>query len=67
MQVKYPNVTVKLIGEDGNAFSIMGRVCQEMEKAGISSEECDSYMQEAMNQENYDAFLAFTMKCVNVK
>jgi hypothetical protein len=26
MSPRYPKVTVKLIGEDGNAFAIMGRV-----------------------------------------
>lgn len=38
MDCKFPNVKVRLVGEDGNAFSIMGKVTGAMRKAGISKE-----------------------------
>lgn len=38
MIVKYPEVNVPLVGEDGNAFSILGRVKRIMRRAGIEDE-----------------------------
>jgi hypothetical protein len=32
---KYPDVSVRLVGEDGNAFAIMGRVSAALRDAGI--------------------------------
>lgn len=43
MEPKYPFVKVNLVGEDGNAFSIMGRVSKAMRKAGISQDEIDKF------------------------
>ena len=37
--VKYPEITVQLIGLDGNAFAILGRCLEAMRKAGLSQEE----------------------------
>ena len=31
---KYPDVQVRLLGEDGNAFAILGRVRKALQKAG---------------------------------
>ena len=36
--------TVKLIGQDGNAFSIMGRVKQALIHAGADKEYVDQYL-----------------------
>jgi hypothetical protein len=33
---KFPNVTVKLVGEDGNAFAILGKVMNAL-KAAVSA------------------------------
>lgn len=41
------NVTVQLSGEDGNAFSIMGRVIRAMKKAGVDKAIIDAYTKEA--------------------
>lgn len=35
MEVKYPEVNVPLVGEDGNAFSILGRVSRIMKRNGL--------------------------------
>lgn len=44
---KYPNVSVRLVGEDGNAFFILGRVTTAMRRAGISEEEASKFREEA--------------------
>lgn len=62
---KYPDVHVPLTGEDGNAFFIIGRVRSYMRKAGISSEECTAFSNEAMSGD-YDNVLRTAMKWVAV-
>jgi hypothetical protein len=47
MNPKFPDITVKLIGEDGNAFSIVGRVVKALRKAGIPQKEIAAYLDEA--------------------
>jgi len=39
--------TVKLVGEDGNAFFIMGRVKQALKRAGADKEYFDQYLRQA--------------------
>ena len=39
--------TVKLIGQDGNAFVIMGRVKKALKSAGADMEYIDRYISEA--------------------
>lgn len=65
-EVKFPDVTVPLVGEDGNAFSILGRVTKAMRKAGLSEEDIDAYMNEAM-EGDYDHLLRVTMETVNTQ
>jgi hypothetical protein len=62
---KYPEVKVRLSGEDGNAFFIMGRVMQAMKRAGVSQEERDLYSKEATSGD-YENLLATTMRWVEV-
>lgn len=67
MEVKYPEVkTVKLIGEDGNAFAILGRVVKAMKSAGLSKEIQDAYFAEATSGD-YDHLLQTTLKWVKTK
>lgn len=66
MTPKHPEVVVKLIGRDGNAFAIMGRVTMAMRKAGISKEEIDAYQKESMSSD-YDNLLQTAMKWVTVE
>ena len=44
---KYPNVHVKLVGEDGNAFAILGRYSTAARRAGVSKDERDAFTAEA--------------------
>lgn len=62
---KYENVTVNLVGEDGNAFAIMGRVSKALQRAGASKAERDAYYNEATSGD-YDNLLRVTMSWVNV-
>lgn len=57
--------TVKLIGEDGNAFAILGKVKAALHKAGADEEYIKLYNQEAMSGD-YSNLLMVTMDYVNV-
>jgi len=65
MDCKYPSVTVRLTGQDGNAFSIMGRVTRALRREGVSKEEIDKYREESMSGD-YDNVLATAMRWVDV-
>ena len=58
--------TVKLVGEDGNAFAIMGRVSKALRKAGADKEYVDKYTNEAMSGD-YDNLLVVSMNYVNAE
>ena len=62
---KYTEITVKLSGEDGNAFSILGRVSEAMKLAGATREEIDKFQAEA-TAGDYDHLLQTAMKWVEV-
>jgi hypothetical protein len=64
--VKFPKVKVKLVGEDGNAFSIMGRVVAAMRKAKCSNEDIKAY-QTAATSGDYSNLLRVTMDTVSVR
>lgn len=44
---KYPDITVRLVGEDGNAFSIIGRATAAMRRAGLSQNEILMFLDDA--------------------
>lgn len=60
------NIKVKLIGEDGNAFHILGKVMRKLRNAGLSDEEVNAYYAEATSGD-YDHLLATTAKWVKIK
>ncbi len=45
--IKYPEVHVKLVGQDSNAFNIMGLCQRAARRAHIPAEEISAFMQEA--------------------
>jgi hypothetical protein len=59
------NVRVPLIGEDGNAFAVMGAVKRALRIAGASQDEINQYLKEAMSGD-YDNLLRTTMDWVEV-
>jgi hypothetical protein len=62
---KYENITVQLIGLDGNAFSILGRVMDAMKKSNVSQSEIDVFLKEATSSD-YDNLLTTVAKWVDV-
>lgn len=46
---KYPNVTVKLTGVDGNAFMLIGACAKAARKNGLTKERIDEFTDEAMS------------------
>lgn len=63
---KHPDVTVQLIGEDGNIFFILGRVTQALKRAGYY-ESSDILAEEVMASDDYDEALQIVMRTVNVE
>lgn len=57
---------VKLIGEDGNAFAILGRVLKAAQAVGWTKEEWDAFKKEATSG-SYDHLLATVLKYCEVK
>ena len=41
---KYPEITVKLIGENSNAFNILGICIKAMRRAGLTEEQVDEFI-----------------------
>lgn len=37
-QIKYPNINIDLVGEDGNAFSIIGRCTRALKRNGLNDQ-----------------------------
>lgn len=59
------DIEVELIGNDGNAFAILGAVQRDLKRAGVSKEERDAYFTEATSGD-YDNLLRVTAKWVNI-
>jgi len=57
--------TVKLTGEDGNAFAIMGTVTKALRKAGFPKEHVDEYMEESTSGD-YNNLLIVAHKYANI-
>jgi hypothetical protein len=65
--VKYPEVNVRLVGEDGmddNAFAILGRVEKALRRADVSEDEVKAYHAEATSGD-YEHLLGVTMQWVS--
>lgn len=62
---KHPEVHVELVGQDGNAFSILGRVSEAMKRAKVPAEEQSAFQAEATSGD-YDHLLRTVTKWVSV-
>ena len=58
--VKHPHIEVQLVGQDGNAFFILGRCKRAAQTGGLPPEEIDAFMKEATSGD-YDHLLAICM------
>ncbi len=63
--IRYPDVHVRLVGQDGNAFAILGRVMGALREAGVPDEERKRFEREA-TAGDYDELLATCMRWVDV-
>ncbi len=63
--IKYPEIEVDLVGTDGNAFALIGKVRQALKANGVSKQEIDDFSKEATSG-NYNHLLQTCMKWVNV-
>ena len=64
MKPKYPHIKVRLTGEDGNAFAILGRVTRALRNARVPVEERKKFQAEA-TATDYNNVLQTVMKWVN--
>src|SRR5262245_21675370 len=65
LTAKYPHVEVRLTGQDGNAFYILGRVMASLRRAGVPETEVQHYHRLATSG-NYDHLLQTTLRWVTV-
>jgi len=64
-KVRHSEVKVRLVGEDGNAFAILGRCQQAARRAKVSKEEIKAFVAEATSGD-YHHLLATCMKWFDV-
>lgn len=62
----YPDITVQLSGEDGNAFSILGKTMKALRRAGVPEKEITKFSAEAESGD-YDTLLATVNAWVTVE
>jgi hypothetical protein len=60
----YPEITVQLTNEDGNAFAIVGRVIRQLRRNNVPLAEIEAFRKECMVGD-YDHLLQTCMKWVN--
>ena len=65
MEPLYPHIHVKLVGEDGNAFFIIGKVRKALRRGGVDETEVEKFTTEATSGD-YDNALGTAMKYVQV-
>lgn len=63
---RYPDITVQLSGQDGNAFAIIGAVQSAMRRQGIDATERNAFFEEATSGD-YDNLLRTAMRWVVVE
>lgn len=63
--VKYPDIKVKLVGRDGNAFAILGAVQAALKKGKVPPDAIKKFQTEAMSGD-YNHLLSTCMKWVTV-
>lgn len=62
---KFPNVRVKLAGEDGNVFAIIGRVCRALRQGGANDVDVKAFTDEIQAAGSYDDALVVVMRWVD--
>lgn len=62
---RYPDIEVQLVGEDGNAFAVLGRVQRALREAGVPEAVVREFLAEA-TAGDYDHLLGTVMRWVTV-
>lgn len=62
---KYPEIEVKLVGQDGNAIAILFKVKKALKKAKVDGEELALFERDAMSGD-YDHLLRTCMSWVTI-
>ncbi|HEY7224658.1 MAG TPA: hypothetical protein VH561_13865 [Micromonosporaceae bacterium] len=65
-QPRYPHVRVELAGEDGNVFTVIGRVAAALRSA-VGREAAAEFSAAASSCDSYDAVLRLAMSTVDVR
>lgn len=65
-ETKYPDITVNIIGQNGNAFCILGICKRAMERATLPQTEIDAFMAEATSGD-YNHLLATVVSWFEVE
>lgn len=65
VEPKYPGIVVELVGQDGNAFAILGRVTKALRRANVPEGMVKAFYAEATSG-NYDHLLQTVMEWVSV-
>jgi hypothetical protein len=65
--MKYPEITVKLIGENGNVFNIIGLVSRALKRGKVPASEVSKFQNDAFSSPSYDAVLQLCMEWVEVE
>ena len=63
--MKYPNIEVKLSETDANAFAIVSKVKRTLKRNGVSKEELQEFIDEALSGD-YDNVIQTCFRWVNV-
>jgi hypothetical protein len=63
---RYPDIVVRMVGEDGNALSILARVERALRKAGIPEDARAEFRRDATSGD-YDHLLQTVMRWVEVE
>ena len=63
---KYSDIIVQLVGQDSNAFNILGICRRAMKRAHLPESEIEAFTQEATSS-NYDNLLATVCEYFNVE
>ena len=65
MEPKYPEIELELIGQNGNAFAILGTAQKAMKRNELSTQKQQEFITEAMDGD-YDHLLQTCMKWFKV-
>lgn len=64
-KTKHPEITVQLLGQDGNAFNVLGLCKRAMKRNHLPQEEINQFIKEATSG-NYDHLIATVMSWFDI-